>query len=144
MEKPTGVPCRVCSGEIVEVIVSEFNSKTGLPIYGRGSKEQYRKASKGFHCNKCGIAYAFLPKGPCTTAKTSGKVSGLSSLPPNYEDTVCRHGEGEEACIFIGTLKEGPCLKKSLYEEIIRQKGTNGSVSSRKDNCSGPPDFTIY
>ena len=144
-KKPTGVPCRVCSGEIVEVIVKEYDSKTGPIIIGPGSKTQYRKVSKGFHCKECGIVYAFLPKRPCTTAKTSSNQSSLSSLPLNHEDTVCKRGKGGETCSFIGTLRKGnPCLKKGLFEEIIKQRRAEGLAGVKRDNCSGPPDFTVY
>jgi len=47
-ERLTNGKCRVCGGEIVEKIVSEF-------------KPSFRNVSKGFHCRKCGIKYAFVP-----------------------------------------------------------------------------------
>jgi len=62
MEKSTGSHCKVCDGEIVEVITYKYDPKTGPLIIGPGSKQQYRKVRHGFHCKKCGIVYAFVPK----------------------------------------------------------------------------------
>jgi len=53
MEKFTGGKCVVCSGEIVEVIVDEWDDLN----------ERFQEVSKGFYCKKCGLKYAFVPKG---------------------------------------------------------------------------------
>lgn len=70
MEKSTKGKCVVCGGEIVEVIVTEYNPMTGPPIIGPGSRQQYRDVSKGYHCKNCGIKYAFVPE---TEKATKGK-----------------------------------------------------------------------
>lgn len=53
--------CIVCGGEIFQMIVSEFDPMTGPLIIGPGSKHQFREASAGFHCTRCGIKYLFIP-----------------------------------------------------------------------------------
>ena len=58
--KYTGKKCIVCGGDIVELIVNEYNPKTGPPIVGPGSKGQFHEVSKGFHCESCRLKYADL------------------------------------------------------------------------------------
>ena len=64
MEKQTDGKCVVCKSQIVEIIAEEHNPETGPPIIGPGSKDQYRKVSKGYHCSNkgCGLKYAFIPE----------------------------------------------------------------------------------
>ena len=61
--------CVVCEGRIVELFVEEFDPKTGPPIFGPGSKRQFKEVSKGYYCDHCGLKYQFVPP-----AKTMGKA----------------------------------------------------------------------
>ena len=61
-ERPTGKRCRYCGGMIVEKIVKKFDSTTGPMIIGPGSKNQFRKVSKGLHCQSCGLKYEFISR----------------------------------------------------------------------------------
>lgn len=54
--------CRVCKGGIVEKTFIRFDSMTGPPIIGPGSRQQFKKVSDGYYCKKCGIKYEFVPK----------------------------------------------------------------------------------
>ena len=58
----TGGQCVVCEGNIIELFVNEHISTTGQVIIGSGSKYQLHESSKGFHCDKCGLKYAFVPE----------------------------------------------------------------------------------
>lgn len=61
--KPTEGICRVCGGQIFEIIVRELDLSPGPLIMGPSSKQQqYHEASKGFHCTRCGIKYQFVPQ----------------------------------------------------------------------------------
>lgn len=60
--KPTDGKCVFCSGPIVEMIVREFDARSGPMIIGPGSKHQHHDVSQGFHCTKCGLKYEFVPK----------------------------------------------------------------------------------
>ena len=62
MERRTDGKCVVCEGEIVEVIEKEFDPMSGPLIIGPGSRQQFHNVSKGYHCKKCGLKYAFIPK----------------------------------------------------------------------------------
>lgn len=54
--------CVYCQGRIVERRVEKYNSMSGPPIDGPGSIRQFRVVSAGYHCEKCGLKYAFIPK----------------------------------------------------------------------------------
>ena len=62
METKTDGRCVVCGGEIVEVVVSEYNPMSGPLIIGPGSVNQFREVSKGYHCKNCGLKYEFVPQ----------------------------------------------------------------------------------
>ncbi|OIO32771.1 MAG: hypothetical protein COZ49_02485 [Candidatus Yonathbacteria bacterium CG_4_10_14_3_um_filter_47_65] len=52
--------CRVCRGDVVEVIFRECVVPPNERIFGPGSKEQFQ-IIKSYHCRECGIVYAFPP-----------------------------------------------------------------------------------
>ncbi len=54
--------CVVCGGRIVERRVQKYNPMSGPPIFGPGSARQFYVASAGYHCQECGLKYAFIPK----------------------------------------------------------------------------------
>ena len=56
--------CGVCKGQIVEKVSTEYNPMTGPPVFGPGSKRQFKKVSKGYHCKDCGLKYEFIPNKP--------------------------------------------------------------------------------
>lgn len=51
--------CVICGGNIIEKVVTEFDPETGPPIIGPGSRSQFRRVSKGFYCQRCGLKYEF-------------------------------------------------------------------------------------
>ena len=53
--------CMVCEGRIVELFVEEYNPMTDLPVFGPRSENQFREVNKGYHCEKCGLKYQFVP-----------------------------------------------------------------------------------
>lgn len=55
------VPCVVCSGKIVADTKIEYDPATGPPIYGPGSRRQFKEKTKGYFCTRCGIKYQFPP-----------------------------------------------------------------------------------
>lgn len=57
----TSGKCVVCQGGIVEGIVQEYDTRLGPIVIGPGSANQLRERSDGFHCETCGLRYAFLP-----------------------------------------------------------------------------------
>ena len=59
--RKTDAFCIVCKGSIVEAFDIEFNPINGPPILGPDGKYQWRRYSKGFHCETCGIKYYKLP-----------------------------------------------------------------------------------
>ena len=59
--KDTEGKCVVCKGQIVETMITEFDPKTGPPIFGPGSKRQFKEVSRGYHCRGCGLKYEFIP-----------------------------------------------------------------------------------
>jgi len=58
----TNSECLACKSAIVEKIVSEFDPMSGPLIFGPGSRQQFRKVSKGFYCKQCGLKYEFAPQ----------------------------------------------------------------------------------
>jgi hypothetical protein len=67
-----------------------------------------------------------------------------SKLPLGYDENVCKKGRDELTCSFLGFAGTGfSCLKGSSFEFTILQKKAEGSMGSKGDNCSGPPDFTV-
>ncbi len=59
-EKQIGV-CVVCKGDVVEDRVNEFDASSGPLVFGPASRYQYRKTSKGWYCEDCGLKYQFRP-----------------------------------------------------------------------------------
>jgi hypothetical protein len=67
-------------------------------------------------------------------------------VPNGHETSVCKKGQGELTCSFLGlSSRDGhlvyECLKGSSLESAIRGRLREGSMKSKGDNCSGPPDF---
>lgn len=61
--KPTGKKCTACrKGNVVAVTKMEFDAASGPAIIGPGSRHQYNRV-KSYHCDRCGVVYAFPPKG---------------------------------------------------------------------------------
>lgn len=56
--------CVVCKGQIVEKVGTEYNPMTGPPVFGPGSRRQFKEVGKGYHCKNCGLKYEFPPKNP--------------------------------------------------------------------------------
>lgn len=49
--------CKVCGGDIVEDIQREFDPRMGPPIFGPGSKKQFRYVHHDPYCTKCRLRY---------------------------------------------------------------------------------------
>jgi len=63
-------------------------------------------------------------------------------IPDGYGKTMCKEGQGEATCSFLAVGAVGlVCLKCSSMEANIRNRLREGSMGSKGDNCSGPPDF---
>ena len=56
--KKTGKKCRVCKGDIVEEL--GYAQPDKFPLIGENARP--RLEVRGYHCDHCGIKYAFLPK----------------------------------------------------------------------------------
>lgn len=59
--KETGGHCVVCSGIIVEAFGRVRSDRPIHPTFGPHSAENYHEVSLGFHCQTCGLKYAFVP-----------------------------------------------------------------------------------
>lgn len=119
MAEKTQVTCSKCNRTYVPSFAFDF--------YPDGNDPE-----KGL-CERCMLAEAF--------AKETPKDSP-SPLPPGYLEAVCKLGQGEKACSFLMHDGSNPsCAKGSGFEIIIRQRRAEGSIRSRGDNCSGPPEF---
>ncbi len=60
----------------------------------------------------------------------------------DHAKIICRLGELEKCCSYLGAGKEGLlCLKDTPFREMIIDKREAGTMGSKGDNCQGPPDF---
>ena len=118
------------------------------------------KTSQEVTCRNCGLT--FVPSfrfdfysdgadpetGLCESCMMAEMFSSKPSfhdpvaLPVGYEAAVCKIGQGEATCSFLGITGKGTrCLKGSSFDSQIRERRTKGTMRSKGDNCSGPPDF---
>jgi len=114
-------------------------------------------------CRKCNLTFVpsftfdFYPDGEdpnvglcetCMLNEALGRPktpnNGPVPLPAGYEETVCKRGQRNLTCSFIGATGSGfHCLKGTAFEPEINRRRAEGSIGARGDNCSGPPDFTV-
>lgn len=70
-------------------------------------------------------------------------MSGPQILTEEHVRQICKFGQGESTCSFLIVHPKGGwgCAKGTSMEPGIWQRRTEGSLGSKGDNCSGPPDF---
>lgn len=108
-------------------------------------------------CRKCGYTYIpnfafdFYPDGKdpkvglcerCVMAEMLAPKP-LQVIPVGHDKNVCKFGQGPTTCAFL-VMPGGEglkCAKQSEFEGMIRKRLSEGSISAKGDNCSGPPDF---
>lgn len=119
-------------------------------------------AAQEVTCQKCGygpytpsMVFDFYPTGEdptqgdcerCVLQALSAKVLASKEpvpVPPEHLDNICKLGQGEAVCAFVGAGADGfSCMKGSAVDATIRQRIASGSMNAKGDNCSGPPEFT--
>jgi hypothetical protein len=72
-------------------------------------------------------------------------MSEPTKLPKKQVDEVCKKGlahPGSKGCSFLALGNDGlVCLKGSHLEAGVRRRRKEGLMTSKGDNCSGPPKF---
>jgi len=58
----TGNNCPVCGGNIISITSSVSSRPSELVIFGPGGEGNFRE-EKSFHCEDCGVMFAFPPQG---------------------------------------------------------------------------------
>lgn len=53
--------CRLCDSSVVNDTTREYNPRSGPPIMGSGSRNQYHEVTHGYYCSNCGLKYQFPP-----------------------------------------------------------------------------------
>ena len=64
-----------------------------------------------------------------------------ATLPEAHVDEVCKRGQGEKTCSFLGHGDGYICYKGSMFEHTIRIR--RPKMKAQGDNCSGPPNFSL-
>jgi hypothetical protein len=120
--------------------------------------------SREYECRKCHLVFVptytldFYPdsrgsrEGLCEHCRFTEGFTGPKSLygepvsiPVDYELTVCKKGQGEATCSYLGLSPESfRCMKGSYLERIIKMRRQEDLMAAKGDNCSGPPDFKYY
>ncbi len=63
------------------------------------------------------------------------------ALKSPYIEDVCKMGQGEETCSFLGMGQGGfRCLKGTELQAIIEARRAAGVMGAKGDNCQGDPD----
>lgn len=119
MEQPqmTKVTCRECRLEFVPSPAFDFYP------------DDWDKDVNVGLCERCLMTKVFAPK------------PSPVPVPEGYEDKVCKKGQKDLMCSYLGMMPKFMCLKGSNVEEIINERRREGSMGAKGDNCSGPPDF---
>lgn len=68
-------------------------------------------------------------------------MAAASVIPDDRLKGVCKSGQGEATCSFIGCGGEYICLKGTEMEGTIKRRRAERTMRALGDNCSGPPDF---
>ncbi len=56
----------------------------------------------------------------------------------DYSKKVCKIGQGNACCRYIGADKQGLCcLKGTFFQPIVDRKVRAGEMVARADNCVG-------
>jgi hypothetical protein len=67
-------------------------------------------------------------------------------IPNEHVEKVCKPGCGEETCRYLASrqLPDYFCAKgdKDLLK-FIELRVAQGTLGSKGDNCSGPPDYKV-
>lgn len=69
----------------------------------------------------------------------------LTKTWEEHVEIVCQPGKGEETCAYLG-LGTGNfmCLKSTSFEIVIASRVVAKKLTAQGNNCSGPPDYTVF
>lgn len=111
-------------------------------------------------CRVCGRTYSpspmddFYQDDGATTGRCDGcfmrdvfsaqAKSQPATLPSEQHITsVCKRGQGSETCRYLSFGGQGfVCAKGTDIGTIIDRRSAEGTMKSKGNNCSGPPNFT--
>lgn len=112
------VVCRKCHAKYVPNFQRDFYPDGNDPKVGL--------------CERCMMNAAFGASSP-----------EPHKLTDDHSERICQRGKGAVTCSFLMFGGNGfECGKSSSFEGGIRQKLAAGTLKSKGDNCSGPPNFT--
>ena len=64
------------------------------------------------------------------------------TLGREHLKNICRIGQGEKTCSYLGQDKRGiMCLKGTKYHQDLFQRRMLGQMKTKGDNCTGHPDY---